>query len=119
MKALGTKDIIKILPFSQENKDALLGNWETMDQGQRYELENIIWEYYDSVCEMRYQYNLQQALADVQQGLRKLDDNLYKSVREKSEKEIDEEAMKKLTNQDIDDIRNKLKTFIEKSSVIK
>jgi|GEM_PF-1754134 len=113
MKPKNIKDIIKILPFSKENKEMLLSNWETMDAGRRYEIGDIIWDYYDCLCEMRYQNNLQQAMIEVKQGNGKLDDDLYKSVREKSEKEIDEEMVKSLTSKEIEDIRSKLLTLMQ------
>lgn len=113
-----TKDIIKALPLEDDVKNMLLENFDTFDYGKKFVLEEMIWEYYDTLYNMRLQANVQAALEELK-GKEKKDEKFMLKIRQKTDKEMEQELEKSLAQTDISSIRSSLQKIAEEDQVKK
>ena len=58
---LTTKDLVKILPFEDQEKTDLFQNFDSLDEGQKFEITRILWQAYDALYEIKLEENTQLA----------------------------------------------------------
>lgn len=109
-----TKDIIKILPFDNEFKSELFNSFDRLDADKKFNLEQILWDAYSAFYELKLKENTQLALLRAKDNQEKLDHDFYKRVREKTDKEMEEEATTATTQFDLTRAKEELKVIIDK-----
>lgn len=110
---MATKDIIKVLPFDPEFKSKLLSDFDTLDPDQKFTIEQIVWDAYYALYQLKLEENLQLALARAGKNKESLDDTLYKRVREQTEQEMQEEYVKGTTQADLSATRDTIQSMIK------
>lgn len=119
-----TKNIIAYLPLDPDFKKDLELNLDKMDPDRKFEIVNNLWIAYDQLFELRFQENLQNAIQKISKGEEQeaeIGPDFYKSVRQKTRKEIEREMSNKTTDYNITAVREKLQKFLspDKISVAK
>ena len=110
---LTTKSIIKTLPFEDSFKTDLLNQLDQFDPDKKFALERVVWETYDALYAIKLNENLRSALLQVRNHEEKLDENFYKRVREKTEKEMQEEAVQSAEQVDLTAARKAMELIVK------
>jgi hypothetical protein len=103
-----TKDIIKVLPFTEEFKKKLLERYDTLTDDQRFAIERIIWELYDAIYEARLDENMQLAHERAKHNEEKLDHDFYNRVRQQTEEQMKQEETTSKASVDLSHTREEL-----------
>jgi len=108
-----TKDIIKIIPLEPAYKEQLLAEYDTYDDSKKYEISAVCWatftELTDKLADMKYK----EFMEEVVLGKRKLTTNMMGDAYSAVHKEYEDVMTgKKQEVQQIDEIRNKLQTWL-------
>ncbi len=107
-----TKDIITVLPISDTIKRSLLDQWESMDQDAKFDIEQILWDAYDAIYDITLEENINLELIKASQEEVKLDNEFYKRMREKTDKQMQESNVLKKDTSELQLVREKLEKFI-------
>jgi hypothetical protein len=107
-----SKDLIKILPFGQEFKNKLLGEYDTFGPDLKYTIDDALWDAYDALYKLRLDENMRLALERAKEGKETLDEGLYKRVREQTERELQTQEATMSTHIDLDETRKKLQELL-------
>lgn len=108
-----TKDLIKILPFNEQERMQLLEEFDSMELEEKFQIEQILWRAYRNIYKLRLANNMQLAFLEAQDGREKLDNNFYKRAREKTDKEMQEEAVKNIEGMDLTAARKAMEQIIQ------
>lgn len=109
---LTTENIIKMLSKNESTSKILIEKFNTLNDDERFEVSNKIWNLYDLMYEGRLQVNVQKALNEVAANKKELSPDFYKKVKEQTDKEIEKEFFVDTTNADIDSVRDKISKII-------
>ena len=112
-KIQGTKDLITVLPFDPEFKEALSKRYDTLTPDQQYAVEDILWNFYDSVYELRLQTNMDAAFERAKKNKEVLDESFYQRVREQTEREFEKESSMIATVEHLSDTREELAKILK------
>lgn len=104
-----------MLPLKQDFKNQLLEKWDSLSPDQRFELERVLWNAYDSLYQIKFDRNEQLALDRAQKGQEKLDHEFYKRIRKQTEKEMEGEFYQKTEHQDLAAVREKLEKLSQQN----
>lgn len=111
---LTTLQIIKYLPFEKTLKDELVNSWSTMDPDKKFNLEQLVWDAYDALYDLKLQENIQLALLRAQENNETLDKDFYKRVEEQTDKEMETETFETTSSVELDQVRSKLELLMNK-----
>jgi len=113
MREYTITDIIRVLPFSKEDREKLLADYPTYDDALQFEVKRICWEQFAVYLRTLSDLKEKTFLAEVQQGSRKLSssfsDDAKKAVLDEFEDVL---TGKKEELEQIDTIRTKLQELI-------
>lgn len=107
-----TKDIIKLLPLDKNYKEGLLDRFDTLNPDQKFAIERIVWNAYDEMIDGRINANLIQAFIKAGKNEERFDQNFYKRVADKTEKEMDQEATNAVAKFDLSHARQELAEMV-------
>lgn len=110
-----TKDLIKILPLSEEFRAKLLERFDSLLPYQKYRVEDTLWDMYDSIYELRLKENMDLAFERAKQNKEKLDHEFYARVRRQTEQEIEKESSTVAAKADLSSAREELSELISQS----
>src|SRR5207302_2359918 len=85
-----TQNIIKMLPFDEDFKIQLLENFDIFTQDQKHEIENIVWNLYMKLHDLKLQENTLLAMERVKNNEEKIDEDFYTRIKEKTEKDMEQ-----------------------------
>lgn len=108
-----TQDIIKVLPFEEDFKKVLADFYGKADADRKFNLEQMLWDTYFTYFQIRLDENIELAMEKAKDGQEKLDGDFYKRVRMETQKQIENESIKKVTSSDLDSVRAKLQSFLQ------
>ena len=108
-----TKDIIKVLPFDQQFKTELLNNFDSMEQDRKFVIEQAIWDAYYAIYQLKLQENIKLAEMRVEKDQEQLGDDFYKRIKAQTEKEMEEDLMKNINEDQIAAVRAKIQSVIQ------
>lgn len=111
---LGTKDIIKILPFEDSFKKDLLDKYDFLDDDQKYNIQTIVWDIYNWIFDTRLQENINVAMDMAIKGQEKLDNKFYARINELTEKEFATGNLQSVDEVDLSTTRDKLQEILSK-----
>jgi len=109
---LTTKDIIKTLPFASEFQKQLLEGFDSLDADKKFEIEQILWDSYDALFQIKLEENLELATIEAEVGNVALDQDFYKKAQEKTEKEMKSNFHEETKDMDLSAIREKLQAYM-------
>ncbi len=107
-----TIDIIRFLPLQKEMKDKLSANWESYTNDVKFELEQLLWDAYDSLYDLTLEENIRLELLRAEKEEVKLDDEFYNRMREKTDKQMQQEQHTQVDSEELSVIRSKLEAFM-------
>jgi hypothetical protein len=111
-----TLDIIKLLPFEEKFKEDLLASFDKLTDDQRYSIENVIWEFYDALYEMRLKTNMEAAFERAKKKEEKLDHEFYLRIRKQTEQELMQEFSSTETAVDLSETREQLQEILKNNT---
>ncbi len=111
---LGTKDLIKILPFDDQFKKDILERYDFLDEDQKFNIQNVVWDTYNLLFDMKLQENIDLALQMAAQNQEKLDKDFYDRVKEVTEQEFSSGSFKSVEQMDLAQTREKLQEILQK-----
>jgi hypothetical protein len=85
---LTTKDIIRLLPLDPPFKQDLLNRYDTLTADQKFEIEQMVWDVYDELYQLRLEANTEEAFIRVQEQQEAFDEDFYKRIKEKTDNEM-------------------------------
>lgn len=109
---LTTENIIKMLSKNESATKILLERFNSLNDDERFEVSNKIWDLYDLMYEGRLQVNVQKALNEVAANKKELSSDFYKKVKEETDKEVEKEFFADTTSADINSVRDKISKII-------
>ena len=110
-----TQDIIKMLSFDPEFKSQLLAQWDQLNPDQKYTVEGMLWDAYETVYELKLKANLDVAMLDVADKQEDLDTDFYKRIQEKTKLEMQKESNEKVSSTDLSETRKELEKILTQS----
>lgn len=108
-----TQEIIQVLPISQQIKDSLTQQWASMDADTRFDLEQIIWDAYDTLFDIALEENIKLELMKASQEEVKLDDTFYQRMNERTELQMQQKQLVDVDSAQLADIRGKLEAYMQ------
>lgn len=88
---LTTKTIIKSLPFEQSFKHELLEQFDALDADTQNAIARIAWDTFYAMYQLKLEENTQLAFVKAQVNQEKLDKDFYQRVKEKTQKELEDD----------------------------
>ena len=113
---LSIEDIIKVLPFDEALKSELLNNFSNYSLDQRFALEQIIWQTYDSIFKIKLEENVEIAIAEAEEKGVPPEKDFYKKIREKTKQEIHSQHSLVVEEGDLEAARSSLAQIINTTS---
>lgn len=110
-----TKDVIKVLPFDEDFKLRLLSAYDHIRPEPKSLLIDLLWDAYDAMYEIKLEENMDEELRQAFEGKTALDQNLYSKARDKTEKDMDEEATGQAEKIDLSTTRASLEKILSES----
>ena len=87
-----TKVLLKGLPFDDAFRAELSAQWQNGTEDQKIAVIQFLWDAYARLYQVRFETNRYLALLEIAQGKKdNLDKNLFKVIREKTDKEMEEQ----------------------------
>lgn len=108
---LSTKSLIKTLPLEREFKEKLLSKYDSLTLELKVDIDELVWDVYDAIYQMKLQENMELALLDEKTD--KLDPGFYSSIRKKTDEQMREEELKSIDNFDLASTRGKLENVLK------
>lgn len=108
-----TKDIIKFLPLRAEFKNKLLEEFDTMELNRKFEIEQMLWDVYNSLFEIKVQEKLELLIEKAKNNEIPLDNTLYRKAEAEAEKEMEAGFFKEATDTDLSAVRTKLEALMK------
>ncbi len=109
---LNTKTIIQLLPLDEEMKQSLLTKWDDMDPDLRYEIENLVWEAYYELEDVKVQEQVQTDLQKVKAGELPLNQDFYAHAVEETEKDQGKEIHESADTVELASVRQRLELLM-------
>lgn len=111
-----TQQVIKSLPFEEGFKKELLEKYPTLPEGVKYDVTELLWDLYYSMYEMKYEANTEKAFLKAESNEEKLDKDFYNRIREKTEKEVEQDVVSSSSSADLTSTRAKIEDLIRDAS---
>lgn len=108
-----TKNIIKILPVEANVKERLAKEFDSLPLEKKYAIKELLWGFFYSWYGLKLEENTQLALLGAKNGKIKLDQNFYKKVKEKTDREIEEGAIETVEKVDLEEARRAMEFIVK------
>lgn len=102
------KNILTMIAKDATSAAKYIADFESLGSDERFLAERAIWDAYDALYDARLEANFQLAMEDVKNGKEVLDEEFYKKVREKTEKELTSKIHSVGSDADLVAVREKL-----------
>ena len=116
MEKFTTKQLLKILPMSEEIRNEVLGKFDSLSEDQKLAIKKFCWLMFYQLLNDKTQYAFKKALLDVKEGKGKLKSNLYQEIEKQALKELKKALLQEAEESAVEGVRSKLKQFFRKSS---
>jgi hypothetical protein len=119
MKALDTKTIINLLPFSNEKKLDLLEKFDSLSRDEQLKISDVVWEAYYSFYDLKIKENFDKAIREADKNSQEPSENLYTSVVEKTDQEMKNMITSLAENIDLASARRSMELIIKEINAAK
>jgi hypothetical protein len=113
--AMTTQTIIEILPLEKEFKDKVLSEWDQLTDDQRFNMEQLLWDAYAELYDIKYDENEQTAFLRVQDNEDNFDKDFYKRIREKTNEDMSHMTSQHATSEDLSNTREQLSKILDQA----
>ncbi len=107
-----TQDIIKALPFEDIFKRSLLQQFDKLNPGRKFIIEQTLWDTYDALFQLKVEEKMQLAFDRAKRNEETLDETFYKRIKDEAEKEMEKGFFQNTKESDLSAIRSKLQTLM-------
>lgn len=111
MKKITTKQLLKILPMSEEVRGEILGKFDSLSDDQKLEIKKLCWMMFFELLNDKIRHELDQALVTIEDEKKK-GTGLYKEVEERVLKEFREKLMKEAEKETVGKVREELEKVV-------
>lgn len=116
MKSLTIKDLFKIIPFEENERNELLAEYDTYEDALKFEIQRICWGAYREIVENETELKYQKIMMEVESGARPLNADLMFEARLEVQRDMEDIVSgKKDELQQMEDLRAKLQQLIQES----
>src|SRR4051812_34996158 len=113
---LTTTKIIELLPFDQGFRKELLESLPTLPIDTRLDIVDLLWDEYADFYEALLEVNIKIAIGNVANGSDTFDKEFYKRIKEKTEKDIQNQATQEEATTDLSNARTELEKLLKTSN---
>lgn len=114
--ALTTKDIIQLLPYTEDFKRDLLEKFDGMDPDQKFNIVEIVWDTYTALYNMKLEENMQLAIQKAADKQETIDKDFYARIKAQTDQEMQKAAGQAETTVDLSDAREELQKIIDQTN---
>ncbi|QQG40745.1 MAG: hypothetical protein HYV37_00230 [Candidatus Levyibacteriota bacterium] len=108
-----TKSIIKALPFEEQFRLDLINKLDSLSADQKFTIEQILWDAYFSLYDLKMDTNLKLALERAKNNEETLDKDFYKRVEAQTEKEMENQAVEATERVDLTAARKAMELIVK------
>lgn len=116
MNKFNTKTLINLLPFDPKQKLELLESYDNLPKEEQIKVSRIVWDAYAEYEELKINDNFEKGF---ETGEFPLDENYYKAIVAKTEKEIDEELENAAKTVDLTNVRQSMEKILKEINASK
>ncbi len=113
---LNTKTVIQSLPLDEKLKQNIFSKWDTMDQDLRYEIENVVWEAYFEIENLKVDEQVLENLNKAKAGEIPLNEEFYERAEHDAEEHKGEEIHQSADTVELAAVRQKLEQLMQKEN---
>jgi hypothetical protein len=113
---LTTQDIIQLLPFSEDFKSSLLADFDSLNPDQKFNIEQLVWDAYDELYQIRLEENTQLAFLRVEKEEEEFDADFYKRINEKTDQDMRKQSVQQTTESDLSETREELEKILQQQT---
>jgi len=110
---LNTKTVIQSLPLNEDLKKNILSKWDDMDQDLRYEIENLVWEAYFELENVKVDERLQENFQKAKKGEIPLNEDFYKNAFQEVVLVQDQKIHEQVDSAELAAVRQKLELLMK------
>lgn len=116
MKTFTIKDLFKIIPFEDDERDTLLAEYDSFDDALKFEIQKICWDVYREIVDQETELKYQKLMLEAERGIRPLNADLMYDARLQVQQDMEDIVSgKKSELKQMDDIRSKLQQLVSES----
>lgn len=108
-----TIDLIKILPFEEGFKNELIQKYDSLNEDQKFMLQQVVWETYYALYKLKLDENITKARTKLGSGEEDLGEDFYAKVRKQTEEELEQEVQAGGDKFDLNQAREKLQNVVD------
>lgn len=116
MKSFTIKDLFKIIPFEDDERNELLAEYDSYSDALKFEMQRICWGAYRELVEQQTELKYQKIMLEVEAGTRPMNADLMDEARLEVQQDMEDIVSgKKEEIQQMEDLRSKLQQLIQES----
>jgi len=116
MKSFTIKDLFKIIPFEDNERNELLAEFDSYSDALKFEVQQICWNAYDELFEQQTELKFQKIMLEVEAGIRPIHADLMHEAQLEVQQDMEDIISGKREEvQQMEDIRSKLQQLIQES----
>jgi hypothetical protein len=117
MRKLTIKEVIRALPFDENTKKDLLGNYDSYTDAMKFEIMHTCWNAFDDMLDAIKEDKEEQFSAEVAAGTRSFGENFMKDVEDAAWEDVEAYISgKKVETEEIENVRKQLQNLIVNTS---
>lgn len=116
MKTITALQILKALPLEEAYKTDILNRYpDKLRKNEKLALDELAWDVYDQFFKIELEKNIALGMEDIKSGKDTLGNNFMKRMRDATEKYMENWLNQKLEVDELEQVRNKLKSIVQTS----
>jgi len=116
MRQLNSKDLIRILPFEKEFRNKLLSEYDSYEEGKKFEVTKVLWESFDELYEAIKKAKSDTLTKEVADGTRHLTSDISEIIDQEVWDDIEARLQKDPeADESLLKIRDKLQHLIKEN----
>lgn len=116
---VNTKTLISFLPFDPAQKLDLLEKYDSLSKDEQIRITRIVWEALADYEELKIKENFEDGLSEAEKDKSGLDQDYYKKIVDKTEKEIDAKLAASQQAEDLTSVRKSMEQIVREINATK
>lgn len=113
MNQLNAKQLLKILPISEEIRNDVLNKFDSFSEDQKLTLRKLCWTMFFQLLNDQTNYEFQKALLEIKDKKRGLEKNTYQKIEDQVFNQLKQKLLIHADKSAVADVRNKLQQFFK------
>jgi hypothetical protein len=119
MTDLTAKKIISFLPFPDDYKKTLLGEYDSLPKEEQLRISDIVWEFYFDYYQLKIQENFNKGIVEANEKGEQLGESYYEKVIDQTQEEMDQLAQSSGETADLSEARTSMERIIREINAAK